>query len=582
MMKKFNNGLIGILLVMVSLSVFGQPYTVYKDSDSYVCINSAKKELKRGTSASEVIQFAVDLSEQEGKEEVIIGKGFFKLDKPVQISGKVWIHGKRRGTELQLKKPNQIGVEIVDAASVKVSEVTFTGGDNGNSLAGIRIANSKDCQINSVIFLGFAGSGLAVSGASQGITVDRCTFVDNAKSHILMKGVTGNKEQPIVVSNGMFFRGGYGILTRKGEVQSKGLESINNAFTYLKGASIDTDFDYVTITGNRVFWGESDGMRMKGKGLNFSGNTYCWMRGHGLVLDGATDGEVIGNNITDLGARYHDGMRKCGVYLCNSAGISISGNSIWNFGDQGHMEYAIYEATSCKNNTITFNTGWFHAYPNAFESKGEGTRLENNTSNQGQYRGDFWDPTQKYGYPMEKYIKSLYLDGNCSPETVADPDAAVPQGKLLIESKTLFGVVVSKIEGAIKQFGWTGNDTQIWQLEEAADGYYTIANVGSGEFIQAVANKTNSPVSLVKSDKKRKDAVQLWRPVSVGNGYFKLENKMSGKVLTAPYRGNLDWGVNKVVYRGQELTVSDYNSSEGQMWTFTNPMPAYTYDQVGK
>ncbi len=578
-MKKFKRIVLSLFLVMASFGVFSQPYTVYKDADSYVCINAVKKELKSGSSASEIIQYAVNLCEKAGSGELILGKGFFKLDAPIKVSGKVWLHGKRRGTELQLKSPNTTCFEINRATGARITEMAFTRGDNGNSVSGISMKDSKNCQINDVIFLGFAGSGLSITGDSYDVTIDRCTFVDNGQSHILMKGVTGRKEQPIIVSNGIFLRGGYGILTKKEGVESQGLQAKNNAFAYLRGATIDTDFDYATITGNRVYWGESDGMRVKGKGLYFSGNTNSWIRGHGLVLDGAKDGEVIGNNITDLGSRYRDGMRKCGIYLCNSENMTISGNSIWNFGDQGHMEYAVYEASSCKNNTITFNTGWFHAYPNAFESMGEGTAVENNTSNQGQYRGDYWDPTQKYGYPIEKYIKSLYLDGNHNPVSLADPYATIPQGKQLIESKSLLGVVVSILDGVVKQFGWTGKDTQTWELKEAENGFYTIMNSGTGELLRAESKATNSPISLVKEEKKRNEDSQLWKPFSVGNGYFKMENKLSGKVLTAPFRGNLNWGVNQVVYRGQELTVSDYSGHEGQMWRFTNPMPAYTYEQ---
>lgn len=581
-MNNLKKIVIGIFLVISSFGVFGQPYMVYKDAGSYVCIDAVKKELKRGDSASEVIQHAVNLCEQSGSGEVVLGKGFFKLENSVKISGKVWIHGKRRGTELQLKSPNTICFEVMGSTGARITEMSFTRGDNWNSVSGISVKDSKNCQINDAIFLGFAQSGISLKGDTYGIKVDRCTFVDNGQAHILMKEVTGNKEQLIVISNGIFLRGSCGILTQKGNVQSQGLEAKNNAFAYLRGITIDTDFDYAIITGNRVYWGESDGMRVRGKGLYFSGNTNSWIRGHGLVLDGAKDGKVIGNNITDLGARYRDGMRKCGIYLCNAKGMIVSGNSIWNFGDQGQMEYAVYEASNCKNNAITFNTGWFHAYPDGFKSLGEGSMVENNSSSEGKYRGDYWDPTQKYGYPIEKYIKSLYLDGNYSLETVADPNASIPQGKQLIESKSLLGVVVSKMDGVVKQFGWNGDDSQVWELKAAKNGYFTILNSGTGELLQAKGTAVNAPVGIIKSEKKGSEDAQLWKPVSVGNGFFKLENKLSGKVLTAPFIGNFDWGVNKVVYRGQELSVSDYTGGEGQIWRFTDLVPAYSYEKTSQ
>ncbi len=578
-MKTLKKILTGIYFILASLGVHSQSYIVYKDANHYTCIRDSDKEkLIQSESASKVIQFAVDQCQIKGGGEIILGKGFFELDTPIRLKDNIWLHGKRRGTELKLKKPNKTCIELIGANNVQISELTVTTGDNGNSLTGIYGVNSKNCKIQDAFIMGFVNSGLSFSGNSSGLIINRCIFIENNLVHIYLEAINDISKSTIGISNCTFFGGGCGIKTEKKDNATCGLKICDNIYSYQKGMAIDTDFDSVIISGNKLYWIESDGMRIKGKDFVISGNINSWIRGHGLVLDGAHKGIILGNNFTDLGVRYRDGMRKCGIAMYYSSQITISGNSIWNFGDQGHMEYAVYEDKSCSDNIIRANTGWFHAFPNAFKSSGAGTIVEDNTSNQGEYRGDYWDFTQKYGYAIEKYLKSLSLDNNYKPDPDPDTNTINIEGSKVIECKDMFGQVISIKEDTVKKFGWTGSELQVWNLRRSGD-YSIIINDGTNQALECKGQMENSPVTLGKNDTSDS---RLWKLLNVGNGYYKIVNKLSGKVLESQGLSNYNWKLNNVVYQGQMVTVSEYEGRESQIWRFIEPMPAYTYLEIAK
>lgn len=575
-MKNFKKIQTIVCFILASLVSFSQSYIVYKDASQYMCLSDPGKDLLiQGESASKVIQHAIDQCNAKGGGEISLGKGFFELDFPIRLKENIWLHGKGRGTELKLKKPNKTCLEFFGVNNVQISKLTVTAGDNGNSLTGIYGENCGNCKIQDVLVMGFVKSGVSFSGDYYGLTVNRCMFIENNQAHIFLQG--GDiRESPIIVSDCTFFKGGEGIKAQKNGNKSCGLEISDNIYAYLMGRAVDTDFDSVMISGNKLYWIDSDGMRIKGRDFFIAGNINSWIRGHGLVLDNASNGTVLGNNFTDLGVRYRDGMRKCGIAMYNSSQIKVSGNSIWNFGDQGYMEYAVFEDSNCNDNYISANTGWFHAYPNAFKSLGAGTIIEGNSSNQGQYRGDYWDYAQKYAYPIEKYLKSLSLDNNYKPNPEPDVNTLEIEGRKVIECKDMFGQVISIKEDTIKKFGWTGSNLQVWNLKKSGQ-YYTIVNDGRIQALECSSQNENSEVRLGKNEKNDS---QLWKLVNVGNGYYKIENKLNGKVLESQGFSNYSWKLNNVVYQGQAVTVSEYGARETQMWRFVDPMPAYTYPGI--
>jgi hypothetical protein len=554
-----------------------QDYMIYKDNGKFICIDlETKNKLIENNSASEVIQFAIDKSHNQGGGEIMLGKGFFELSTPLRLKDNIWLHGKRRATELQLKAPNDRCIELIGVSNVRVSELTFSPGNNDNLTTGIYGENTSNCNIHDILLLSFAQSGIYLTKNNSEIDINRCTFIDNVQEHIFLNEIRGSNQSSVVVSNCTFFAGGYGIKGINRKYKTNKLKIKNNISAYLKGPLIDTNADSVVVYGNRIYWGQSDGMRIKGKGFHIEGNMNCWIRGHGLVLDGAKDGTVEGNNITDLGVRSRDGMRKCGVVMYNTSQVTISGNSIWNWGDQGYIEYAIYEDENCSNNKMFANAGWFHAHPDGFKSFGTESSLFDNTSNQGEYRGDFWDFTQKFAAKIDEYINSLRLDKDVIPITYQDTKPFEVNGEKVIECKDMFQQVISFHNETIKKYGWTGSENQIWILEKSGD-YYLIRNKKNQKLLQCDSNEENAPVTL--ANRNNGDA-QLWNIISIGNGYFKIINKLNAKVLQSEGLSNYSWEKNNVVYQGQQLVVSDYKNRESQMWRFRDPMPSYTIKNV--
>ena len=566
---------IGAIILIIVQTVSAQDFTIYKDDETYKCLDLNKKLIQEGKAAS-VIQYALDHCASLNRScEIKLGKGYFVLEAPIKLSDSVWLHGQRRSTELQLSGSNQVVINLNGAESVKISEITITSGDNNEKTRGIE-GKCNNCLIEDVFFLGLTYAGVYFTRGSNGIAIDRSTFIDNMQHHIYIEGaLKGSLSNRI--TNTTFLSGGHGIkaIKNKNEV-SGGLSVDNNLFAYIKGPAIDSELDSMMIQGNRVYWCESNGMILKGNAFYFSGNTNSWIRGHGLVIDGAINGSVISNNITDLGARSRDGLRKCGIALYNSNHIVIEGNSIWNFGDQGHMEYAIYESPNCGNNMIQYNTGWFHAFSEGFKILGKETICQDNTSSQGEYRADYWDFRQKYGYAIDKYIQTLYIDRRDPPhikETKTSLEIDENSSKIIECQDMLEQVLSLSGDGPIK-FGWRDEQSQKWVFKKEGV-YYQIINEKTRGFLGF--RNADGFLSVVLSKKKDGDN-QLWKIQYVRNGYFKIENKSNKKVLESRGLSNYSWGVNKVVYQGESVWLSDYSGRDSQHWRFMDSMPTYVYE----
>lgn len=577
--------LIGNILISQS-----QSYMVFKDDHMYVCRSEGDgTELMRDESASRVIQFAIDMNNANGDNKVLLGKGSFSLEMPLKMKENTWLHGKQRGTVLLVLDPVNNGIEVTRADNVKISDLTIISADNFNSLSGIFGEESQNCIIQDVHIYGFVKSGISFSDNSSGFKINRCTFIGNEQSHIYLERNGKNDHDQSQISNCTFYCGGYGIIAKRGTSISKGLKITDNIFAQIKGMAVDSDFDSTEITGNKLYWIGLDGMRVGGEGFMISGNINSWIRGHGLVLDSAKNGIISVNNFTDLGVRSRNGFRKSGVAIYRSSGNSILGNSIWNFGDQGCLEYAVYEQSDCSNNVIKGNAGWFHANPKAFRLKGQNTLAEYNTENKGEYRyDDYWDYTMKYGYAAEKFLVGLYrkeknssiLINDYTQQLIGPGIPFLKTNKVLIESRDMFEQLISIKDNAPRKFGWNGSDLQVWEIKTSGNSgnYYTISNVETKQLLECRGMAENSRLTLGKENKIVTDA-QLWEFIDGGSGYFIIRNKLSGKVIESQGLSNYSWNENNVFYLGQPITVSEYQGRKTQMWRFSEPFPAYVYNK---
>ena len=399
-------------------------FEIHKNNESFIVSEQySNKVIFTSKIASEAIQYAIDFPE-DGEIHILLGSGIFQIENALKLRNNTILSGRMKGTELRLTKYNPIAIELESVTNVLIENLTISTGSNGNSNSAVFISNSTMCKLMDVIVTGFANYGFSIKNHNMDLLIERCTFIENWESHIFINEVTGSKEAPIVIRGNTFIRGGYGtrVIGSK-EQSSRGLHFKDNMCFYTRSAIFDSDYTSVQFSGNRSYWCESDVIVMRGSDFSITGNSMSWNRGHSLVLDGATNGSVIGNNFTDQGARSRDGHLKCGIFMYNTKNVTIASCSIWNFGDQGHMEYAIYEDKTCSDNIITANAAWFHAHNNAFSSNGRNTKILNNNSNTGIYRGDWWDFTQKYGFTTDKFMKE-YLMSDDIP--VAESEDILP------------------------------------------------------------------------------------------------------------------------------------------------------------
>jgi hypothetical protein len=145
------------------------------------------------------------------------------------------------------------------------------------------------------------------------------------------------------------------------------------------GIYLHTVSNSVLVTGCRTFQIEIDAILVEDSHeINISGNIFCWHRGHGLILKNVTWGTITANNIIDSGVRAGDGVERNGIVMSEETrSIQVTGNAIFNWGDQVPMMYGIVEGEKCSLNTIAFNNINFFT-KDAVLSGGKGTLIKDN------------------------------------------------------------------------------------------------------------------------------------------------------------------------------------------------------------
>ncbi len=554
--------------------VQAQDYSIYKQQGTFH-VMPVKDTIAAhsSASASDALQFAIDQIQSGGA--INLGKGIFELDRPIRFKNNITLNGKRRATELSIKKPNDYGLLLENVENVQISNLTITAGDNGNAHAAIFMKNTIYSTVQDVFILGFEWYALQITGMATGLEINRTTFVDNAQAHIFIEETSNTTGAIGSIKNSTIVRGGYGIKTVHHKHKGIPLQISGNMFFYTKGPAVDIDSHNLSLVGNRSYWVESDVFRIKGDHFTITGNSASWNRGHSLVFDSAKNGLVSGNNWTDQGVRSRDGYQKSGIVLYGSENITITGCSIWNFGDQGFMEYAVYEHPDCSNNSLVGNTAWFSKHKNAYRMLGKNTLEADNTVNKGVHRGDYWDFTKKYGPTVDKYLADLYLTKSSDIKISPDKNPEMVKGVKAIECKDMLEQVLTNETGTVKKFGWTGDDSQKWDIQPQGDSFLII-NTATGKLLQATG--THDFTTVITAE-RNEQSNQLWKLINIGNGYYKIINKANGKALQAQGLNNYHWDRNNVYYLGQPITLGDYDQKEYQKWRFVDPMPAYVYSE---
>jgi hypothetical protein len=160
---------------------------------------------------------------------------------------------------------------------------------------------------------------------------------------------------PNPVNNSFAYGGGHGFETKRPIV----LNIVGCAVFQAKGYGfyLHTTSNSVLISGCRTFQIEKDAVSVDNTAeLNVSSNIFCWHRGHGIVMNNVQWATITANNFIDSGVRTRDGSFTNGVVTENKLeGVQVTGNAIFNWGDQNPMTYGITEDETCANNIIANN-----------------------------------------------------------------------------------------------------------------------------------------------------------------------------------------------------------------------------------
>lgn len=168
----------------------------------------------------------------------------------------------------------------------------------------------------------------------------------------------------------------------------------------------------------------------------------------------------------------------------------------------------------------------------------------------------------KNGKSLGETSKSIYLTGNTDntakgSQTISEGDYRIIS--YLDSSKSVEVSGASKKNCANVQLGQnTDNASQIWHIKYLGDGYYSMEDKNSGRYLDVQNGDTKSGTNVWLYDGNGSDA-QKWVIRETGDGWYNIVSKRSGLNLDV-YGGQKTNGTNIQIY-------SD-NGSGAQKWGF--------------
>ncbi len=361
------------------MSPLQQNYIIFRDANMFYARGQIDgTTLASGVNAVEIMQTAVDIMAADGGGEVFISRGEYPLSTTLQLTNNIRLRGSGRGTRLLAQ--SAIGISGTGLKGAQVENLSLHG---AGASAGLILDDSGDCLIQNVLCQGFRDYGFWVRNNTFLSRLQGCIAADNGKANIyldkLAGGGRGGDFVPNVVANCITYGGGTGI------------ESNHVIVLNIVGCAVFQPAEYgyylhhtsnsVLISGCRTFQVEQDAIRVESTHeLNVTGNIFCWHRGDGIVLHDVSWGAINGNEVIDSGVRAHDGKFTMGIVLsANTQGVQVTGNTIFNWGDQVPMQNGIIEDASCQNNIIASNNINYYTGV-AVDAAGQNTLVEHNMS----------------------------------------------------------------------------------------------------------------------------------------------------------------------------------------------------------
>jgi hypothetical protein len=555
-----------VLLAGTELAAVDTLSVYRKDGVYHLYDLSEKKDLHRNTSASRIIQKGMDRLGRSGGL-LKLSRGTYELEQPVRMKEGVTLSGQGRGTELVGSADMTTLVEIHEVENSGLSWVTLSPGTMVRG-SGISVRNASNCLIDNIIVFSFKEYGIKVTEGHRKVKLYRSRLTDNQGANLYM-GQSSADAGILEVEDCTFLWGGSGIKAR----EANGLNVRSSMLYHIDGLPMDLECDRFSVSGTRIFIGESEEAALKysGKGFDIRNNIMGWVRGHGFVLTGASEGLIRANCIIDLGPPPRDTIFKSGIVLRESSKIDISANAIWNWDDwtQGPMEYGIDEGPECDHNLMEFNN--IHFY------RSGPIRLQ---ENQSIVRHNVSDPGRDDGNPLmdfniwRDYVEALIenkvnldrIHGDLMEDLRVGPD-----GNYFSVKGSVTGDLVFKTAKASEAIQWALDQTVTGGSVELTEGIFpldTILTVKANTWLYGQGDKT-----LLRAAHGLENALILREAYNTSLSDLALEQ--AGSIITGIFLSN------SIFTHIQNVTVKGFREYGLRFDADTENAPPNTWGAAG-
>lgn len=378
-----------LLFALLPLWAWGvaEDIDIYKDTSGFVARGQITHTVfKEGVSAADAIQSSIDFLAKEGGGEVLLQRGEYVVDQPIQLKDRVTLRGKGYGTKIVVSAKNEAGVGVI-LQSVKgavLSSLSVMPEQAGQGDTGVIIDDSGECKVTDVLCQGFAKFGMWIRNNTFLSDIVGCKFADNADSNLYLQDLKengrGGSYLPNLISGCTTYGGGKGIVLNHALVVN--IIGCTVMHTQGDGFSLSSHSNSVLISGCRTYQVGGDAVVVNNSHeLNISSSIFCWHRGNGIVLKGTSWVTITGNNIIDTGVRDPKKRAMTGIVLKRKCrAVQVTGNNLFNWGDQPKMLRGISEDATCYSNQFVSNNINFFEKEGIL-SEGTDTLVENNVTN---------------------------------------------------------------------------------------------------------------------------------------------------------------------------------------------------------
>lgn len=314
-------------------------------------------------SADEAIDYCLKQLGDKGGS-IHLHRGDYQIEHTIQLSSRITLSGAGRSTRLIASdtgdEKNQAMLLGQGIDRVKIENLAVIGTEDGYWKTGIVLRDCGDCSVTHVCCESFSDYGIHLTENSFLCEISHCRLGNHGKANIFLENLAtngrGGDYVPNLISNCQTYGGGTGV-----ELKRALLVNIVGVLVYQASKHsfhLHSKSNSVLISGCRSFQCGGDAVVVENSHeLNISSNIICWQRGHGIVLRRVSWGTVSANEVIDSGVRDPNEVSRHGIFLLEqSRGLSISGNAIFNWGDQVPMENGVYETEDCEKNSIIGNT----------------------------------------------------------------------------------------------------------------------------------------------------------------------------------------------------------------------------------